>query len=110
MQPSTPGETALSQSALTEAALSESTRRAIAAASHGDLDAVGRALGDREAAMAAASPLERAHALQDGETLGRVLTEIKRNIVAEHSRLEQLRSTFASSTRNRGARSINLQA
>jgi len=110
MQLSFIGETALSEAALSESALSESTQRAIAAAGKGDLDAVGRALADREAAMAAASPLERARALQDGETLGRVLAEIKRNIVAETSRLEQLRSTFANSARNRGATSINLQA
>lgn len=100
----------LSNATLSEAALSESTQRAIAAAGLGDLEAVGRALTDREAAMAAASPLERARALQDGETLGRVLAEIKRNIVAETSRLEQLRSTLANSARNRSATSINLQA
>lgn len=110
MQLSFIGETALSEAALSESALSESTQRAIAAAGLGDLEAVGRALTDREAAMAAASPLERARALQDGETLGRVLAEIKRNIVAETSRLEQLRSTLANSARNRSATSINLQA
>ena len=104
MQPS-PGETALF-----EAALFDATQRAIAAAGHGDLDLVGRALADREAAITAATPQEQARALQDGETLGRLLAEIKRNIVAEHSRLEQLRSAFGTSARNRGTASINLQA
>jgi hypothetical protein len=76
--------------------LSEATRRAIAAADAGDLDAVGYALVDREAAMATAPPAERAAALAEGETIGRLLADIKRNIVLQHNRLEQVREGFAS--------------
>lgn len=76
--------------------LSNATRRAVAAADAGDLDAVAQALGDREAAISTATPAERAAALDEGETIGRLLTDIKRNIAVEHNRLEQVREGFAS--------------
>jgi hypothetical protein len=77
------------------------------AAGTGDLDAVARALADREAAMPGATPSERARALEAGETIARLLTELKRNMVVEHNRLEQLRSAFA---KKRSSQAINLQA
>jgi hypothetical protein len=78
-----------------QASLGDATRRAIVAAAEGDLEEVGRALADRAAAMATATPQERADALEEGETIGRLIAELKRNIVAEHSRLEQVRAGFA---------------
>src|SRR5438105_12964641 len=76
--------------------LSDATRRAVAAADAGDLDAVAQALGDRAAAISTATPTEQAAAFDDGETIGRLLTDIKRNIAVEHNRLEQVREGFAS--------------
>ena|SRR6266566_8830403 len=76
--------------------LSDATRRAVAAADAGDLDAVAQALGDREAAISTATPADWAAALDEGETIGRLLTDIKRNIAVEHNRLEQVREGFAS--------------
>jgi hypothetical protein len=80
--------------------LGKATQRAIAAAAEGDLESVGRALADREAAITTATPRERAGALEDGETIGRLLAELKRNLVVEHNRLEQLRSGFARDVRS----------
>ena len=86
--------------------LSEATRRALVAADAGDLDAMAEALVDREAALASATPAEQTAALDEGETIGRLLTEIKRNIVAGHGRLQQVREGFA---RGRAASSIDVQ-
>ena len=87
--------------------LIEATQRALAAAASGDLSALGRALNDRAAAIPHATPAEQKRALGDGETVGRLLTELKRNLVSEHNRLEQLRSTFVPS---RGATVVNFHA
>src|SRR5258708_39089734 len=76
--------------------LSNATRRAVAAADAGDLDAVAQALGDREAAISTATPAEQAAALDEGETIGRLLTDLKSTIAVEHNRLEQVREAFAS--------------
>ena len=78
-----------------ELSLGESTRRALAAAYAGDLEDLGHALRDREAAMATAPPGEQAAALADGAILGLRLTEIKLNLAVEHGRLEQVREGFA---------------
>ena len=86
--------------------LREATGLAVTAADAGDLDALAQALVDREAAIASASPAERTIALDDGETITRLLTDIKRTIVAEHNRLEQVREGFL---RKRAALSIDLQ-
>jgi hypothetical protein len=86
--------------------LDEATRRAIAAADAGDLDAVGQALMEREAAIATASPAERAAAFDDGEIIGWLLADIKRNTVRQHNRLEQVREGFA---RNCGSTSIDVR-
>ncbi len=92
---------------MSQPSLAEATQRAIAAARHGDLEAVRRALADRQLAIAAAAPQERADALRDGVAIGRLLTDLKRDIVAQHNRLEQLRSAFAKG----GAPSaVNLEA
>jgi hypothetical protein len=87
--------------------LIEATQLALAAAACGDLQALGRALDDRSAAIPYATPAEQERALADGETVGRLLTELKRNLVSEHGRLEQLRSTFAQS---RGGTVVNFHA
>jgi len=88
-------------------ALRDATQRAMAAARRGDLGAVRRALADRQLAIAAAAPQERADSLRDGVALGRLLTELKRNIATKHNRLQQLRSVLA---RNRAAGAVNLEA
>ena len=90
---------------LTSAALTEATRRARAAAHAGDLEALTQALSDRQAALSQASPSEWAAALDQGEVIRRMLTEINRNIAAEHNQLEQLREGFASA---RAASAIDL--
>ena len=87
--------------------LGEATRCAIEAAAVGDLDAVARALADREAAMPGATAWERARALEDGEIIARLLIELKRNMVIEHNRLGQVRSAF---TKSRPPGTINLRA
>ncbi len=87
--------------------LGEATRRAVAAAGAGDFDALSIALAARAAAIATASPAEQAEALAAGETIGRLLTEIRRDTVSAHNRLEQLRSAFA---RRDGQPLINLRA
>jgi hypothetical protein len=87
--------------------LGELTRSAIAAAREGDLDALGRALNDRAAAIPFATPQERARAIEDGETIGRLLAETKRNLAAKYNRLEQLRSGFAAERPSNG---IDLKA
>ena len=87
--------------------LGQATINAIAAAGSADLEALGRALAERESLIGAADPVEQANALSDGETIARLLTELRRNLVAEHNRLEQLRSGFAHS--NESPR-VNLQA
>ena len=98
---------------LAERTLRDATQRAMAAARQGDLEAVRRALADRQIAIAAAAPWKPADALtlveiiKDGVALGRLLTELKRNIVTKHNRLEQLRSLLA---RNGAAAAINLEA
>lgn len=73
----------------------ETTRRALVAADAGDLEGLGRALADREAFIATASPEQQAAALADGAILGLRLAEIKLNLAAEHGRLEQVRAGFA---------------
>lgn len=90
-----------------EGSLRQATRRALSAARQGDLDALRRALADRQLAIAAAAPQERADALRDGVAIERLLTEFKREIVAKHNRLEQLHSVLAKSG---AAGAINLEA
>ncbi len=111
MTPSSPNEATLVEGGLGEAtaerSLRQATRRALSAARQGDLDAVRRALTDRQLAIADAAPQERADALRDGVAIGRLLTELKCNIVAKHNRLEQLRSLLAKSG---AAGAINLEA
>jgi hypothetical protein len=80
--------------------LAEATRRALAAADAADLEALSQALVEREAAMATAPPADRAAALDAGETIGRLLADIKRNIVVRHNRLEQVREGFAAHARS----------
>jgi hypothetical protein len=79
----------------------------MAAARQGDMEAVRRALADRHLAIAAAAPQERADALRDGVAIGRLLTDLKRDIVARHNRLEQLRSVLA---RSGAPAALNLEA
>jgi hypothetical protein len=74
-----------------DAQLKEATRRALAAAQMGDLHALGQALADREAAMPDASPAGQASSFEDGQTIGLILTQRKREIAAEHARLEHVR-------------------
>ena len=76
---------------MTELSLHEIARRGLITADAGDLEELGRALADREAAIATASPEQQAAALADGAILGVRLAEIKRNLVSEHGRLEQVR-------------------
>jgi hypothetical protein len=98
---------------LAEGTLCDATRRAMAAARRGDLDAVRGALADRRLAIAAAAPWKPADALtlveiiKDGVTIGRLLTDCKRNIVIRHNRLEQLRSLLA---KNGAPGAINFEA
>ncbi len=86
--------------------LAEATRCARAAAHAGDLNSLARALADREAALLNSTSAEQATALLHGDDIARLLTEIKRTIVAEHSHLQQLREGFASA---RAASSIEFQ-
>lgn len=78
-----------------ELSVCETTRRALLAAEAGDLEDLGRALADREAAIATASPEQQAAALADGALLGLRLAEMKLKLVAEHGRLEQVREGLA---------------
>ena len=78
-----------------ELSLCEITQRALAAAEAGDLEGLGQALADREAAIATATPEQQAAALADGATLGLRLAEMKHSLAAEHGRLEQVREGFA---------------
>jgi hypothetical protein len=80
---------------MTGLTLCEITRRALVAVDAGDLDDLARALEEREAAMAAASPEEQAVALSDGAILGLRLAEIKHSLVAQYGRLAQIREGFA---------------
>jgi hypothetical protein len=73
----------------------ETIQRALAALEAGDLGALGQAVADRATALRTASPSEQAAALADGATLSLRLAEFKRNLAAEHARLEQLREGLA---------------
>jgi hypothetical protein len=79
--------------------LLQSTAAAVEAAKAGDLSALREALAQRAQAMANASEHERAAALELGGAVLPLLTEIKRGIVLEYSRLGQIRAAFASPPR-----------
>ena len=87
--------------------LGQATIDAIASAGAGDLEALSRALADRDSAMANATEVEMADAVAAGETIGRLLAELRRNLVLEQNRLEQFRLGFAQGGINRR---VNLQA
>lgn len=76
-------------------ALLHATRQGLVAAACGDLDALAEALAAREAAWEAAPVSERAAALKGGESIQLLLVEIKRRIVDQQRRLDQIKTGLA---------------
>jgi hypothetical protein len=76
-------------------ALLRATRRALHAASIGDLTELERALAERRAALDHASASERVTALQEGESIGTLIHAITRRIGDQQRRLDQIKTCLA---------------
>ena len=75
--------------------LLDATRKALRAASIGDLAALETALALRRAAMEDATVSERVAALKEGESIRMLLNGIKRQIGDQYRRLQQIKTGLA---------------